>query len=100
MLHPSLNAANRLAGGGIIRCASPSDAKGWLFRTSRGHDGNVFIRSTNGTVGRMIRRSSRNRGHRSPDRKSQVPRPGITAYLFNGGALERAKEMAAHESPR
>jgi integrase len=25
---------------------------------------------------------------------------GIAAYLANGGALERAQEMAAHESPR
>jgi hypothetical protein len=25
---------------------------------------------------------------------------GITAYLGNGGALERAQTMAAHESPR
>jgi integrase len=25
---------------------------------------------------------------------------GITAYLSNGGALEHAQEMAAHESPR
>ena len=25
---------------------------------------------------------------------------GITAYLSNGGALEPAQEMAAHESPR
>ena len=25
---------------------------------------------------------------------------GITAYLANGGALEHAQEMAAHESPR
>jgi hypothetical protein len=25
---------------------------------------------------------------------------GITAYLANGGALEHAREMAAHESPR
>jgi hypothetical protein len=25
---------------------------------------------------------------------------GITAYLANGGALENAQEMAAHESPR
>jgi site-specific recombinase XerD len=24
---------------------------------------------------------------------------GITAYLSNGGALEHAQEMAAHESP-
>jgi site-specific recombinase XerD len=25
---------------------------------------------------------------------------GITAYLANGGVLEHAQEMAAHESPR
>ena len=25
---------------------------------------------------------------------------GITAYLLNGGALEHAQTMAAHESPR
>ena len=25
---------------------------------------------------------------------------GITTYLANGGALEHAQEMAAHESPR
>ena len=25
---------------------------------------------------------------------------GITAYLSNGGALEHAQEVAAHESPR
>jgi site-specific recombinase XerD len=25
---------------------------------------------------------------------------GITAYLSNGGALEHAQEMAAHENPR
>jgi hypothetical protein len=25
---------------------------------------------------------------------------GITAYLSNGGALEHAQSMAAHESPR
>ena len=25
---------------------------------------------------------------------------GITAYLGNGGALERAREIAAHEGPR
>jgi integrase len=25
---------------------------------------------------------------------------GITAHLANGGALEHAQEMAAHESPR
>jgi hypothetical protein len=33
-----------------------------------------------------------------PDRPPALT--GITAYLSNGGALEHAQEMAAHESPR
>jgi hypothetical protein len=33
------------------------------------------------------------------DATPSAPR-GITAYLSNGGALEHAQEMAAHESPR
>ena len=28
------------------------------------------------------------------------PATGITAYLLNGGTLERAQAIAAHESPR
>jgi hypothetical protein len=32
--------------------------------------------------------------------RSRQPRRRITAYLANGGALEYAQEMAAHESPR
>jgi hypothetical protein len=34
------------------------------------------------------------------NRLPHLPRHGITAYLANGGALEHAQEMAAHESPR
>jgi hypothetical protein len=29
-----------------------------------------------------------------------VPRIGITAYLENGGTLEKARQMAAHTSAR
>ena len=29
-----------------------------------------------------------------------VPATGITAYLQNGGTLEKAQQMAGHESPR
>jgi len=47
-------------------------------------------------------RPHRERGrHLCSDRKSHVFRAtGITAYLGNGGALEHAQSMAAHESPR
>lgn len=32
--------------------------------------------------------------------RSHLRATGITAYLDNGGALENAQAMAAHESPR
>ena len=44
--------------------------------------------------------------HRSPGRRHTETNShtfratGITAYLLNGGALERAQRIAAHESPR
>jgi hypothetical protein len=40
------------------------------------------------------------RRHPRTDWQSHVRATGITAYLANGGALEHAQEMAAHESPR
>ena len=47
----------------------------------------------------MIRRRAAAAGI-SADRQSQFRATGITTYLSNGGALEHAQEMAAHESPR
>jgi integrase len=38
--------------------------------------------------------------HRGRNRCHTFRATGITAYLANGGALEHAQEMAAHESPR
>ena len=38
--------------------------------------------------------------HHGANRLPQFRATGITAYLANGGALEHAQEMAAHESPR
>jgi len=40
------------------------------------------------------------RGHPDEDRVPHVPRDCITAYLENGGKLEHAQQIAAHESPR
>jgi hypothetical protein len=40
------------------------------------------------------------RRHHGADRQPLLPRDRITAYLANGGALEHAQSMAAHESPR
>ena len=48
----------------------------------------------------MIRRRARAAGIMAPIGNHTFRATGITAYLANGGALEHAQEMAAHESPR
>jgi site-specific recombinase XerD len=78
------------------------DRKGWLFRTSRGHDGNILSDQKMGQsdAWRMIRRRAKAAGIDAPIGNHTFRATGITAYLANGGALEHAQEMAAHESPR
>ena len=49
---------------------------------------------------RMIRRRAAATGIAAPIGCHTFRATGITAYLANGGALEHAQEMAAHESPR
>ena len=51
-------------------------------------------------VYRMIRRRAREAGILTPISCHSFRATGITAYLDNGGALETAQMMAAHESPR
>jgi site-specific recombinase XerD len=48
---------------------------------------------------RMIRRRAA-AGIHAPIGNHTFRAADITAYLGNGGALEHAQEMAAHESPR
>jgi integrase len=49
---------------------------------------------------RMIRRRAVAVGIHAPIGNHSFRATGMTAYLANGGALEHAQEMAAHESPR
>ena len=49
---------------------------------------------------RMIRRRALAAGIYAPIGNHTFLATGITACLANGGALEHAQEMAAHESPR
>ena len=49
---------------------------------------------------RMIRRRAAAAGIEAPIGNHSFRATGITAYLANGGALEHAQAMAAHESPR
>jgi site-specific recombinase XerD len=78
------------------------DRKGWLFRTARGHDGSSLSDKpmSQPDAWRMIRRRAAAAGIASEIGCHTFRATGITAYLANGGALEHAQEMAAHESPR
>ena len=78
------------------------DRKGWLFRTARGHKGDVLSGRpmSQPDAWRMIRRRAKVAGIAAEIGCHTFRATGITAYLANGGALEHAQEMAAHESPR
>src|ERR1700730_2347299 len=90
------------------RCAPTSmrppspDRKGWLFRTARGHNGSSLSDKamSQSDAWRMIRRRAAAAGIAEGSGCHTFRATGITAYLANGGALEHAQEMAAHESPR
>jgi len=78
------------------------DKKGFLFRTSPGHNGTVLTEQpmNQADAWRMIRRRAVAVGIFAPIGNHTFRATGITAYLSNGGALEHAQTMAAHESPR
>jgi len=75
--------------------------KGWLFRTAAGRTGVLTenpMRQPDAWS--MIRRRAKAAGILTPIGCHTFRATGITAYLENGGTLERAQAMAAHESPR
>jgi len=78
------------------------DKKAWLFRTSRGHHGSTLSDQsmTQPDAWRMVRKRALAAGIMAPIGNHSFRATGITAYLENGGTLEHAQSMAAHESPR
>jgi site-specific recombinase XerD len=78
------------------------DPEGFLFRISSGHRGIELSQVPMGQpdAWRMIRRRAAVAEIAAPIGNHSFRATGITAYLANGGALEHAQEMAAHESPR
>jgi integrase/recombinase XerD len=77
------------------------DRKGPLFRTTRGRSGtltgNALLQPD---VWRMIRRRALAAGIKTEICCHTFRATGITSYLKNGGKLEVAQQMAAHESAR
>ena len=88
--------------GYIAAAAIADDKKGWLLRTSKGHRGiTVTEKPLHQDEARdMVRRRAKAAGIMSPIGNHSFRATGITAYLDNGGTLEHAQAMAAHESPR
>ena len=86
----------------IAAAGIAEDRKGSIFRTSRGHNATALSEQpmNQSDAWRMIRRRAVAAGIFAPIGNHTFRATGITAYLANGGALEHAQEMAAHESPR
>jgi integrase len=78
------------------------DRNGWLFRTSKGTKGATLsaLPMTQADAWRMVRRRAEDAGIKVPVGCHTFRATGITVYLANGGTLEHAQAMAAHESPR
>jgi integrase len=89
LCHHALAEALRayIAGAGIAE-----DRKGFLFRTSRGHNATVLSEQpmNQSDAWRMIRRRAVAAGINAPIGNHTFRATGITAYLANGGALEHA----------
>ena len=77
------------------------DRKGPLFRTGYGKTGTLTRNPMRqADVYRMIRRRAAEAGIKTEIGCHTFRATGITAYLKNGGRLEVAQQMAAHESSR
>lgn len=78
-----------------------NDKKGPLFRTATGKTRTLTDRAmSQADVFRMIRRRAREARIATSINCHTFRATGITTYLKNGGTLENAQAMAAHESPR
>jgi site-specific recombinase XerD len=99
---PCHHALAETLSGYIDAARIAEDKKGWLFRTSPRHAATVLTEQPmdQSDAWRMIRRRAAAAGIMAPIGNHTFRATGITAYLANGGALEHAQEMAAHESPR
>lgn len=87
----------------IDAAAIAEDRQGRLFRKSPRGDLGIAMSErpmSQADAWRMIHRRAAAIGICTPIGNHSFRATGITAYLSNGGALEHAQEMAAHESPR
>ena len=85
----------------IDGCGLASDPKGALFRTiGRGTSALTMTRLPQANAYAMIRRRAAAAGIKTKIGNHTFRATGITAYLKNGGTLEKAAAMANHASTR
>lgn len=86
----------------IDTAAIREQRKGPLFRTLTRSPGRPLSLTplSQPEAWKMIRRRARAAGIMAPVGCHTFRATGITAYLENGGTLEHAQQIAAHESPR
>jgi len=86
----------------IAAAGIAEESKSRLFRTSKGWNATVLSEEpmNQADAWRMVRRRAKAAGIKAPIGCHTFRATGITAYLENGGTLEHAQAMAAHESPR
>lgn len=80
--------------------AAPAGKKAPLFRTIDRDGALTARRLTRNDVLRMVKRRARKAGLPADVCCHSFRATGITAYLENGGTIENAQAIAAHESPR
>jgi len=77
------------------------DPKRFLFCTAKGKTDVLTERAmSQSDAYRMVRRRARDAGIKTRIGNHTFRATGITAYLKNGGKLEIAQQIAAHESSR
>jgi integrase len=82
-------------------CGPAGRPKGLLFRTVAGKTGRLTtLPLSQADAYRMIRRRAKAAGIQTKIGNHTFRATGITAYLKNGGKLEIAQQIAAHESSR
>ena len=85
----------------LTACGLAEDKASPLFRTAAGKTGQLTDRRMHRTDAlRMIWRRARAAGIETELGCHSFRATGITVYLQNGGLLEHAQQMAAHESAR
>jgi site-specific recombinase XerD len=99
---PCHHALSEMLHAYVAAAGIADDRKGWLFRTSPGHNAAVLTEQplNQSAAWFMVRRRGGKKRSEVAIGNDTFRATGITNFLENGGTLEHAQDMAAHASPR